>query len=164
MSQQTKNINAILTHDGSSLSQLISRAKALNALHEKIETVIGEKLKNRYKLGSYQKGTLSLLTDNGSTATELRYSVPEIVQLLRQDPMWVGLIKIQVKVHHDWHEYEELKKPLPKPEVAEPLSTKTLTSLQILADSLKDDPKNQTLEKSIRKLIASSKKRKNNSD
>jgi hypothetical protein len=159
MSQQTKNINTILTHDGSSLSRLINRAKALTALHEKMEAVIGANLKNRYKLGTYQKGTLSLLTDNGSTATELRYCVPEIVQLLRKDPIWAGLIKIQVKVHHDWHEYEELKKPLPKPEKSDPLSSKTLNSLQVLADSLKGNPKNETLEKSIRKLIASSEER-----
>ncbi len=159
MSQQTKNLNSILTDDGSSLSQIINRAKALTALHKKIEKVIGDRLKNRYRLGTYQKGILSLLTDNGSTATELRYSVPEIIQLLRQDTMWAGLIKIQIKVHHDWHEYEELKKPLPEPEKAEPLSENTLDNLRALADSLKDNPNNESLEKSIRRLIESSERR-----
>lgn len=160
MSQQTKNLNSILTDDSSSLSQIINRAKALTALHTKIEKVIDNRLKNRYRLGTYQKGVLSLLTDNGSTATELRYSVPEITQLLRQDPMWAGLVQIQIKVHHDWHEYEELKKPLPEPEKAKPLSDNTLNNLRALADSLKGNPNNQTLEQSVRRLIESSEKRK----
>jgi len=160
MSQQTKNLNSILTDEGSSLSHIVNRAKALTSLHTKIENIIGDRLKSRYRLGTYQKGILSLLADNGSTATELRYCVPEITQLLRQDPIWAGLVQIQIKVHQNWHEYEELKKPLPKPEEAQPLSDNTLDNLRALAESLKDSPNNQSLEKSVRRLIESSEKRK----
>lgn len=161
MSQQTKNIDSILSNEDSSLGKLVQRAKALNTLEEQLESVFLE-FKGRYKIGTYEKGILTLLTDNASTATELRYKTPDILESLRQDWYWSGLIKIQIKVHHHWHDYQEIEKSLPTPPPAEPLSAKTIKSFETLIDQLGTDTKHKALVKALNRILLSQEKLKNN--
>ena len=153
MSQQTKNIGTILNHDDSLLGQLVGRAKALVRSQQQMDQVLGSAFKGRYKLGTYEKGILSLLTDNASTATELRYKVPELLSLLRQDPNWVALIKIQVKVHHHWHHFEAKAEPVEPPPPSAPLSEQTIKSFEVLIQQLSADKEHQALVDSLNKII-----------
>ena len=105
MSQQTKKIDSILNNDDSVFGRLINKAKTLSKLDDIIQRVLDEKLKGRYKIAGYEKGVLTFLTDNSATATQIRYQTPEILKRLRSQSQWAGLVTINVKVHHHWHEY-----------------------------------------------------------
>lgn len=155
MSQQTKKIDSILNNDDSIFGQLITKAKTLSKLDDTIQNILDANLKGRYKIAGYEKGVLTFLTDNGATATQLRYQTPEILRSLRSQSQWAGLVTITVKVHHHWHEYVA---PVPKEPVGEPvaMSEQSKETLRMLIDSLKEDPRNEAIIKSLQKLIASS--------
>lgn len=155
MSQQTKKIDRILNNDDSVFSRLINKAKTLSKLDDTIQSVLDAKLKGRYKIAGYEKGLLTFLTDNSATATQIRYQIPEILKRLRSQPQWAGLVTISVKVHHHWHEYIT---PSPKEPVGEPvvISEQSKQSLRMLIESLKEDPRNEAIIRSLHKLIASS--------
>ncbi len=155
MSQQTKKIDSILNNDDSVFGRLINKAKTLSKLDDIIQSVLDAKLKGRYKIAGYEKGVLTFLTDNSATATQIRYQTPEILKRLRSQSQWAGLVTINVKVHHHWHEYIA---PPPKEPVGEPvmMSEQSKESLRMLIESLKEDPRNEVIIKSLHKLIASS--------
>ena len=154
MSQQTKKIDSILSNDESIFGQLMNKAKALSKLDDTIQNILDANLKGRYKIAGYEKGVLTFLTDNGATATQLRYQTPEMLRSLRSQPQWAGLVTISVKVHHHWHEYIA---PTPKEPVGEPvkISEQSKETLRMLIESLKEEPGNEAIIKSLYKLIAS---------
>lgn len=157
MSQQTKTINHILQNDDSLLGQLIHRAKALDALDKMLQTILGATLQDRFKVGGYEKGILTLLTDNSATATQMRYQVPEILSTLRKSPEWAGLISIKIKVHQHWHAFQTPAPEQPtSPTPQQPfLSEASKQTLQSLMESLSEDPNNAVIVKSLHKLIQS---------
>ena len=155
MSQQTKKISTVLSNDSSMLGQLISKAKAVAELDTKIQNSLPTELKGRYKVAGYEMGVLTFLTDNGATATQIRYATPELTRLLRKDPKWAGLVNIKVKVHLHWHEFAAPKKEAPKPLPQDPISEQSKESIQALVNSLSDDPKNNEIVRILQKLLNS---------
>lgn len=153
MSQQTKKINAILSDDETTLGQIISKAQALSQLNEKMKAVLDEHFHARYQIASCENGVLTFLTDNAATATQLRYRTPELLSQLRQYPQWAGLIKINTKVHQHWHEYEEAQHDPREPERSSIVPEQAKKDLEKLIETLKDDPKNEVIIKSLKKLL-----------
>lgn len=153
MSQQTKKINTVLNDESSALGQLIVRAQALSSLDKKLQRKLPDTLQGRYKVAGFEKGLLTLLTDNSATATEMRYLTPELLTQLRRDSEWAGLINIKIKVHQHWHEVVSCApKATPEPPSVS-LSEATKSNLRALIETLSDDPKNKTIIKSLNKLV-----------
>lgn len=160
MSQQTKKINNILNDRATTLGQLINKANAIASLDTMIQDMLPKELKGRYKVASYEKGILTFLTNNGATATQIRYQTPELMRVLRLNPQWAGLINIKVKVHLYWHEFEAPKqKPtsLPINQTPKPiLSEQVKESIQAVIDNLNLQLKgNEAIQKILKKLMIS---------
>lgn len=153
MSQQTKKLDEIFHSDASMLGKLIHKAQVITDLNRTVQQTLDSNLKDRYQIAGFDNGVLTFLTDNSATATQIRYQVPEILSQLRKEPQWAGLISIQVKVHHNWHEFVKTKQPPPPKPSHEIVPQGAKETLEKLIESLSDDPKNDVIIKSLQKLL-----------
>lgn len=103
MDIQKSNINNISSYlkrsePTSVLGQIIEKAERIHLIQSSLDKELGSEFSGQVWIGQYEKGILSLLSESASLATKLRFSIPDIRDKLRKQPLWAGLKSIEVKI------------------------------------------------------------------
>lgn len=80
------------------LADLCKRSFQLEELSEKVERLLPEALKAHCRVGSFEKGCLTLITSHAGWASQLRYAIPELRDTLRKDAGMYQLSSIQISI------------------------------------------------------------------
>ncbi len=152
MTSSSYLVSNLLTGEGSTLSKLIEQAQAISALNNTLEQVLDSELITHCRVGYYDKGVLTLLTQSAAFATRLRYHTPVLLSKLRTYKDWFGLCSIQIKI-------ETIKiptlaecTPVVEPPIPKKLSPENAERIQALADSLKINGVEDKLTASLERL------------
>lgn len=82
-------------HQGLQLHELMTQVNELQALQAELKSVLEKPLAEHLYVASYEKGILSLTADSASWATKIRFKAPELVNILKQKPLFSKLKKIK---------------------------------------------------------------------
>lgn len=84
------------------LSSIGKRSIQLETLNNMLHAYLPEQLHKQCYVGSFNNGQLVLVARNAAIATELRYRVPELRDMLRRDAGLYQLssIKLQIQTEH----------------------------------------------------------------
>ena len=93
-----RSINDVLCDPQHSLGKIIQKAKSIENLQKQLQKELPNPIAQHVWVGTYENGILTLLVDSAAIATQLRFSVPDIRENLRQQPQWYGLKSISVKI------------------------------------------------------------------
>ena len=77
---------------------ICQRAAELEALNIRIKTWLPDNLKDHCSVGSFEKGCLVLTTKDAVWATQLRYALPTLRDMLRKEAGLYQLLAIKVTV------------------------------------------------------------------
>lgn len=80
------------------LANIVQTVQAIQELSDWIQARLPEAIRPHCEVGLYQKGILTLVASSPAWATQLRFLSGELLQNLRQEPRWIGIRSIQVKV------------------------------------------------------------------
>ena len=150
MSARGKKLTDILHDNHTQLGQLLHKVFQLRELEDILKHYLDDGYLVHTKLGSYQNGKLTLLTESGSWATKLKYQIPDLLSKLRQHPTLAGLRNIEIKVAP--HLCTPLEDPKPKVIETGEISQTTKSMLQQSAESLSDDPLSAQLKAALLRL------------
>jgi hypothetical protein len=79
-------INNILQAPNSQLSNLIAKVNQLHQLNQSLSKILDPKLTAHCQITSLENETLTLLVDNSSWGTKIRYMSPDIIEKMQQIP------------------------------------------------------------------------------
>lgn len=135
----------ILNTNNHSLNWLIQKARKLREFDQQLKAVLDQKLLDHCKVANYQDGCLVICADNPSSATLLRFQVPELIEKLRHQPGLGQLSSIKCQI--------EIKQEKENIKLADvwPVSEAIITELKASAGSLS----NLKLRDSIEQLVKS---------
>ena len=91
-------IKNILTNKNSKLSQILKKASDLKKLNEIFQATINSELAKHCYLVEITKESITLVVDNASWATTLRYTTPDIIKILQAKTEFNALKKIYCKL------------------------------------------------------------------
>lgn len=80
------------------ISAIIKKADKLNNLNGVILGMLDKKLAENTKVANYKRGVLTLATNSPASATQLRFTVPQLLKHLRESCNWQTLAEIRIKV------------------------------------------------------------------
>ncbi|KTC99298.1 hypothetical protein Lgee_1236 [Legionella geestiana] len=80
------------------LRDLFQRADALKAQNAMLQRHLPESLRGHCRVASLHRGVMTLITDNATWATPLRYALPSLRDALRQHEKLYQLTSIQIRV------------------------------------------------------------------
>ncbi len=90
-------VSDFVTHPGGILKELVDQFEESDQVKSQILQCIPEQFQQNITGYRILKNQLSLLTDNASTATQLRFVKTEVLTQLRQSGLW-NLSNISIKV------------------------------------------------------------------
>lgn len=136
------------------LANIVQTVQAIQELSHWIQARLPEAIRTHCQVGLYQKGILTLVASSPAWATQLRFLSGELLQNLRQEPRWIGIRSIQVKVARlqatkiepERPSQEEAPPPMAIPQAA-------AEAFQALADELDESvPGNEALKAALERL------------
>ena len=77
------------------LKSIRQKSQQLVYLNQLVQTVLDNELKPHCQVANYEKGMLTLATDNAAFATQLRYQTPELIKILQQQSPFKDLKNIR---------------------------------------------------------------------
>lgn len=80
------NIDDILHMPDNQLSSIIAKVNQLNQLNQSLSEILDPKLAAHCQITNLENQTLTLLVDNSSWGTKIRYVSPEILKKMQQTP------------------------------------------------------------------------------
>ena len=92
LAQSNRSYTANKQHD------LLRHHKIMQQLEEIFHQVIPAELRSSVTLAQYKNGELSAFCNNAASASSIKYSADEYIQLLRQYPQFRDLERIQVHI------------------------------------------------------------------
>ncbi len=90
-----KTADTLLKHQ---LNTLLAKAQQLIVLQKLLNGIIDQPLQQYIKVANYEKHCLTLIVDNASISTRLRFITPDIIAHLKQIPELSALQNIICKV------------------------------------------------------------------
>ena len=93
-----QTITDLMRNPKNKLGWIINRASMMHELERLIHDIVGHPLSLHIRVGNYDKAVLTLIVNNASTATQLRYQTRDLINQLHFYPKWAKLYKIDVKV------------------------------------------------------------------
>jgi len=97
--KEPASINQILTNKNSSLAKMIKKTVSLQDLNRLFQNILNNDLSKHCQIAKLSKNTLTIIVDNASWATNLRYGLPDIIKLLRTQPEFKNLKDIRYKIN-----------------------------------------------------------------
>ena len=91
-------IHDVLKSPKSQLAWIINRAKFIQEMESVIHEILGDPLARHVHVANYENAILTLITNNATSATQLRYSSRDLIDRLHFYPKWSRLYKIDIKV------------------------------------------------------------------
>ena len=95
-------VNHILKHDGKNLAGLFKNLKRLAELNQLFAQFAGKPQASHASIVGIQNGSLIIIADNGSWATQLRFHIPDLLEKFRPHPLLHGLKSITCKTRPDF--------------------------------------------------------------
>lgn len=93
---EVKSIAKILS--SSRLTHIIQKAKQLSQLNLTLQAILDPELQSHCEVANFAEDTLILHVSDGMWATRIRYSIPQLISALKNQPGLEGLKKITCKV------------------------------------------------------------------
>ncbi|MFO1258447.1 MAG: DciA family protein [Gammaproteobacteria bacterium] len=135
------------------LASILQTVQAIQELSHWIQTRLPEAIRPHCQVGLYQKGILTLVASSPAWATQLRFLSGELLQNLRQEPRWISIRSIQVKVAR--LQATKIEPGSPSKEEAPPtaLPQEAAEAFQALANELDESvPGNEALKAALERL------------
>jgi len=95
---KTKSFAEILSDPNSRIGRLIGKARELEKLTGLFRATLDTELAKHCTVGNFDGTQLSLVAESASWATQLRFSIPDIIKTLKVQPEFKNLSKIRVRV------------------------------------------------------------------
>jgi len=77
-------INDILQAPNNQLSNLVAKVNQLNQLNQSLSKILDAKLASHCQITNLENGVLTILVDNSSWGTKIRYASPDILNKMHQ--------------------------------------------------------------------------------
>lgn len=131
-----ESLKAFLHHPGGSLAKLIHKVKSLAELDQKLKKELPSFLRPHSKLAHYDPeiGKILLVVDSSAMASKWHYLKPNLLEKLRKEPEFGGLVQIDIKTDPSAF----MSKPVSPPVTARQFSAGTTALLRELALSSED--------------------------
>lgn len=143
-----KKINTLLQNKNSGVASLISEAKKLEFLNNKLLDLLPAPLPLHCHLARIDREMLVIVVDSPSWSARLRYSIPDLLAKLKHhSQFFIPIKQIEIKVHPKWRTktYQTPLKP-------KPISKSTSKCLSETANSIE----NEAIKKALLKLASRS--------
>ena len=111
-----KQINKLLQRKNSQVASLITHARQLEFLNNKLLDLLPSPLPHHCQLAKIDQQTLIIVVDSPSWSARLRYSIPELLAKLKhQSHHFISIRKIEIKVIPKWTTQPRNNTLKPKP-------------------------------------------------
>jgi len=136
-------INNILQTQNNQLSNIITKVNQLHALNQSLYKILDSKLAAHCQITNLENDVLTLLVDNSSWGTKIRYASPDIIKKIRQINLLcqVKQIKCIVRPNQQRNNAEKQQQIAQKITI----SPKNAQLLRSIANGIKDKKLRQSL-------------------
>lgn len=90
-------INYLLNSHGY-LADIITQSNLLSDISLKLNKHVSHSIQNHYTVASLKNNTLLLNTNSATWAAKLRFHIPEILEILNNEPEYSSIKSIRIKV------------------------------------------------------------------
>lgn len=136
-------INDILQAPNNQLSSLIAKVNQLNQLNQSLSKILDAKLASHCQITNLEKGILTILVDNSSWGTKIRYASPNILNKMHQKDVFSKVKSIKCIVRPKRHERTKTKQSDQKLNI----SAENAQILRSVANGVKDEKLREALRK-----------------
>ncbi len=144
-----KQINKLLHRKNSQITELITQARKLEFLNNKLLDLLPLPLPHHCHLAKMDKQTLVIVVDSPIWSARLRYSIPDLLAKLKhQSQYFIPIKNIEIKVNPTWHTQTRVNTLKPKP-----ISKKTAKCLKDTANTIE----NATIKNALLKMAEKAK-------
>ncbi len=144
-----KQINKLLQRKNSRIAGLITQARKLEFLNNKLLDLLPLPLPQHCHLAKIDKQTLVIVADSPTWSARLRYSIPDLLAKLKhQSHYFIPIKNIEIKVNPKWHTQTQTQNLKPRP-----ISKKTAQCLKDTASSIE----NNAIKNALLKMAAKAK-------
>ncbi len=144
-----KQINKLLRRKNSKVASLITQARKLEFLNNKLLDLLPLPLPHHCHLAKIDQQTLVIVVDSPTWSARLRYCIPDLLTKLKhQSQYFIPIKNIEIKVNPKWHIQTQRQTLKPKP-----ISNKTAQCLKDTANSIE----NKAIKNALLKLAAKAK-------
>ena len=130
---QLKTLRTLINRSGSHLQTLQLEVSIHAKRARAIENILPRDLRHTIVAGTLHSGLLTIYVPTASLATRLRFEENNLIEKLREDPLFRGIRRIQCQVKLFKSEALQHKK------TANRLSTKAASVIQEFSESLTDE-------------------------
>lgn len=140
------NIDDILHMPDNQLSSIIAKVNQLNQLNQSLSDILDPKLAAHCQITNLENQILTLLIDNSSWGTKIRYVTPEILKKMQQIPTLCQVKQIKCIVRPK-QQYRNANPPQTAQKTAQkmPISSENAKILRSVAHGIKDEKLKQAL-------------------
>lgn len=96
--KEPTSIKQILTAN-KNITKLIKKSSSLQNLNRLFQEILNNDLSKHCQIAEKTKDSLVIVVDNASWATNLRYTIPDIIKTLRTQPEFKGLQNIRYHIN-----------------------------------------------------------------
>jgi len=144
-----KQINKLLQRKNSQIAGLVTQARKLDFLNNKLLDLLPLPLPHHCHLAKIDQQTLVIVVDSPTWSARLRYSIPDLLAKLKhQSQYFIPIRKIEIKVNPKWQTQTQSQILKPKP-----ISKRTAQCLKDTANSIE----NNTIKNALLKMAAKAK-------
>jgi len=144
-----KQINKLLQRKNSQITELITQARKLEFLNNKLLDLLPLPLPHHCHLAKMDKQTMVIVVDSPIWSARLRYSIPDLLAKLKhQSQYFIPIKNIEIKVNPTWHTQTQVNTLKPKP-----ISKKTAQCLKDTANTID----NATIKNALLKIAEKAK-------
>lgn len=138
MSTDPKRPLAILNAQPGDLAYVLMKAGTLNALQDAFASLLEPLLAKNCLVANTENATLTVLVNNGTTATHLRMLVPELLAQFKQHPTLKAYTQLVIKVRPPLAPSQK-RASEPKGRACRPLSAASAQQLCDTAAGIEDE-------------------------
>jgi hypothetical protein len=136
-------INDILQSSDNQLSNLIAKVNQLNELNQSLSKILDSKLAAHCQITNLENGILTILVDNSSWGTKIRYTSPDIINKMHDTNVLSKVKSIKCIVRPGKYERTKTKQPDQKLTI----SAENAQLLRSIAQGVKDKKLREALMK-----------------
>lgn len=130
------DINDLLQAPNSQLSNLITKVNQLNQLNQSLSEILDPKIAVHCQITNLENQILTLLVDNSSWGTKIRYAAPEIIKKMHTIPELSQVKQIKCIVRPK-QQYRNAKPPQTAQKMT--ISSENAQILRSIANGIEDE-------------------------
>lgn len=138
--------NALIRPEGA-LNNIVSKVKNMAYLDQQLKQDLPSFLKPHCRLGSFENGKIVITVDSSAMGSKLNFLKQNILEKLRSDRNFSGVIAIEIKIDPSVF---EASKPAEKPKVPRKFSAQTTELLKQKILATQDKNMREKLEKLLK--------------